>query len=226
MKVELVVFDLAGTTVQDNRDVHRILQFALRKHGITISLEDAKAVMGIPKPIAIKQLLSLRDPAGENGESRIQLIHDDFVSTMIAFYQYDPSVREKSGASELFRKLKERKLKIVVDTGFDREITALLLERMGWEAQGLIDGSVTSDEVKRGRPYPDLVFRAMEVAGVRDVNAVAKVGDTPFDLQEGKSAGCQFVIGITSGAFTREELQKEFHTHLIDDLSELETILN
>jgi phosphonatase-like hydrolase len=226
MKIELVVFDLAGTTVQDNRDVHRILQFALRKHGVTISLEDANSVMGIPKPIAIKQLLALCDADGENSEARIQRIHDDFVSTMIAFYQYDPSVREKSGASELFRKLKERKLKIVVDTGFDRAITAPLLERMGWEAQGLIDGSVTSDEVKRGRPYPDLVFRAMEVAGVYDANKVAKVGDTPFDLLEGKSAGCQFVIGITSGAFTREELQKEFHTHLIDDLSELEKILN
>lgn len=226
MKIELVVFDLAGTTVQDNRDVHRILQFALRKHGITISLEDANAVMGIPKPIAIKQLLALRDPAGENGESRIQLIHDDFVSTMIAFYQYDPSVREKLGASELFRKLKERKLKVVVDTGFDREITAPLLERMGWQAQGLIDGSVTSDEVRRGRPHPDLIFKAMEITGITDASAVAKVGDTPFDLQEGKSAGCQFVIGITSGAFAREDLQKEFHTHLIDSLDELESILS
>lgn len=226
MKIELVVFDLAGTTVQDNRDVHRILQFALRKHGVTISLEDANAVMGIPKPIAIKQLLELRDPTGDNTALRIQLIHDDFVSTMIAFYQFDPSVSEKSGASELFKRLKERKLKVIVDTGFDREITTPLLERMGWEAQGLIDGSVTSDEVKLGRPHPDLIYKAMELTGVRDVSAVAKIGDTPSDLQEGKAAGCQFVIGITSGAFTREELQKEFHTHLIDRLGELESILN
>jgi phosphonatase-like hydrolase len=225
MKIELVVFDLAGTTVQDNRDVHRILQFALGKHGVTISLEDANAVMGIPKPIAIKQLLALRDSAGEHPDARIQLIHEDFVSTMMAFYQFDPSVKEKPGASELFKKLKQKKLKIVVDTGFDRAITTPLLERMGWQAQGLIDGSVTSDEVKQGRPHPDLIFKAMELTGIQHPTAVAKVGDTPSDLQEGKAAGCRFVIGVTNGAFTREQLRQEFHTHLIDNLSELESIL-
>ena len=41
MKIELVVFDLAGTTVKDNQDVHRVLRVALRHAGVDISLEDA-----------------------------------------------------------------------------------------------------------------------------------------------------------------------------------------
>ncbi len=225
MKIRLVVFDLAGTTVLDNRNVERILQLALKKHGVFVKEEDANSVMGMPKPMAIRQLLSKYDAGGDKLELSVQRIHNDFIDLMKLFYETNPDVKEKPGASALFKKLKERKLKLIVDTGFDRVITNPLLKRMGWEKHGLIDGSVTNDEVARGRPHPDLIFKAMELTGIEDVHAVAKVGDTPYDLQEGKAAGCRWVIGITDGAFTRQQLQKEFHTHLIDNLSELESIL-
>jgi len=96
-----------------------------------------------------------------------------------------------------------------------------LLERMGWEKNGLIDGSITSDEVAKGRPHPDMIYRAMELTGVTDVEAVAKVGDTLSDLQEGTAAGCGWVIGVTTGAYSHEELQKGPHTHLVQHLSEM-----
>jgi phosphonatase-like hydrolase len=226
MAVQLVVCDLAGTTVHDNQDVHKVLQRALAEHGVHISLSDANEVMGIPKPVAIEKLLAKRYTGSRRvDEFWIHSIHNDFVRYMIDFYTNDESVKEKEGASETFRKLKESKLKIVVDTGFDRPITNPLLERLGWEREGLIDGSVTSDEVERGRPYPDMIYKAMEIAGVSDVQAVAKVGDTTSDLQEGKAAGCRYVIGVTTGAFSKAELEREFHTHLVSELKELIPII-
>ena len=57
MPVELIVFDLAGTTVKDNSDVHRVMQKALKKFEVEISLDDANTVMGLPKPIAIYELI-------------------------------------------------------------------------------------------------------------------------------------------------------------------------
>ena len=57
MSPELIVFDLAGTTVKDNHDVHRALQNALARYGALISLDEANTVMGIPKPLAIRTLL-------------------------------------------------------------------------------------------------------------------------------------------------------------------------
>jgi phosphoglycolate phosphatase-like HAD superfamily hydrolase len=97
---------------------------------------------------------------------------------------------------------------------------------MGWEKKGLLDASVTSDEVKQGRPYADLIYKAMELTGVTDVAQVAKVGDTIYDLQEGDAAGCKWVIGITSGAYTRSQLQTGPHTHLVDSLYELKDVFN
>ena len=65
----------------------------------------------------------------------------------------------------------------------------------------------------------------MDIAGIDIPDEVAKVGDTASDLLEGTAAGCKYVIGITSGAFSKEELEKEPHTHLIVHLNEILTIL-
>ena len=156
----------------------------------------------------------------------VAAIHEDFVKEMISFYKTDPDVSERKGVSNVFRKLKDSKLKVIVDTGFDRPITDALLDRLGWTSQNLIDGSVTSDEVPRGRPYPDMIFRAMVLTGVTHPSHVAKIGDTASDLMEGTSAGCGIVIGITTGAFTKQQLLLEKHTHLIDEIDDVLEILN
>ena len=222
MGIKLIVFDLAGTTVKDDKDVHRVLQQALEKSDVQISIEDANAVMGIPKPVAIRELLKKSYHGDrEITEEWIDIIHREFVTEMIRFYKEDPSVGEKEGVSETFRSLKERGIMIAIDTGFDRPITAPLLERLGWIENGLIDCSVTSDEVERGRPYPDLVFKAMQLTGIETAQHVAKVGDTSSDLEEGNSAGCGLVIGITTGSFTRDELSNMKHSFLIENIPEV-----
>jgi phosphonatase-like hydrolase len=224
MPVELVVFDLAGTTVHDNNDVPRILQKSLERFDVEISIKEAARVMGIPKPIAIKTLLDERGFV-QSDEEMIDKIHQAFIAEMILFYKTNDSVREKEGVSHTFQKLKSVGIKVAVDTGFDRQITTPLLERMGWLKNDLIDFSVTSDEVPRGRPFPDMIFKSMALTGVSEVSRVAKVGDTASDMQEGIAAGCQWVIGVTTGAYTREELTKEKHTHLIDTIPEVLSIL-
>ena len=224
MKIQLVVFDLAGTTVKDNKDVHRMLQAALEESGVAISIDEANAVMGIPKPVAIEKLLRLRKCANLSSPT-IQKIHDRFVTKMIDFYKSDPAVSETVGVTDTWKRLKARGIKIAVDTGFDRAITAPLLERLGWNISGLLDASVTSDEVSHGRPSPDLILKAMKLTGVTDARQVAKVGDTAADLQEGTAAGCGLVIGIISGAYPASALAREPHTHLISTIPQLLPVL-
>lgn len=222
-KPELVVFDLAGTTVNDNKDVHRVLQSVFKKIHMRITIEEANQVMGIPKPVAIRMLLEKHNYPYIS-ELFIHEIHHHFVQRMIDFYRKHKSVVEKDGASEVFKYLKSQGIKVAVDTGFDREIVKPLLSRMGWEKNGLLDASITSDEVKHGRPFPDLIFKAMELTGVKEVSKVAKVGDTIYDLEEGTAAGCGWTIGITTGAFSKDQLVEGPHTHLIEHLTELKHI--
>lgn len=224
MQIELAVFDLAGTTVKENFDVQRTLQNAFKKSGLDITIEQANKVMGIPKPVAIRELLEkINHP--QITDDFIDHIHSVFVADMISFYQHDPTVQENDGVSETFKSLKSHGIKIVVDTGFDRPIVSALLNRLSWEKQGLIDGSVTSDEVANGRPHPDLIVKAMAIAGVSDPKRVAKIGDTISDLGEGTAAGCGLVVGITSGSFSKEQLMAVPHTHIIERIPQIVGVL-
>lgn len=219
-KPALVVFDLAGTTIEDNGDIHRMLKAVFREYHLDISLEEVNAVMGIPKPVAIRKLLLLHRYPNVT-EEIVSDIHDRFVRSMIHFYRFDSSVKEKEGVSRTFSSLKTQGVLVAVDTGFNRMIARPLLERMGWAREGLLDFSVTSDEVPHGRPQPDLIHKAMKLGGISSPARVAKVGDTVSDVQEGKAAGCGWTIAISTGACNKVELLRESPTHLIEQIPEV-----
>jgi phosphonatase-like hydrolase len=225
MKPQLIVLDMAGTTVYDDRDVSKSLQKALAGAGVEIPIEEADALMGIPKPIAIRQLLQkfITNNSFITDEL-IDKIHDDFLKHIIHHYETDPNVREKEGVTEIFSLLKDNDIKIAIDTGFDRPTADAVFKRLCWQEKGLIDMSITSDEVENGRPYPDMVFKAMNAFGITDAKMVAKVGDTASDMLQGDSAGCGWVIGVTTGAYSEDDLKKFPHTHLIQQISELKDI--
>jgi phosphonatase-like hydrolase len=224
MKLKLIVFDMAGTTVRDFDNVHEAIQEALSNEDIYVSREDVNGVMGMPKPVAIETLLNQEMEGNEVSDALIQTIFEDFENIMVDFYRNDPMITSTAGAEELFELLKRHHIKVAIDTGFSRRIADTIIERLQWKDKELIDFSVTSDEVESGRPKPDMIFKAMEALGIENVLQVAKVGDTVSDLMEGSAAGCKYVIGITSGAYTREELMNAPHTHLIESLSEIPDI--
>ena len=226
MQIELVVFDMSGTTVYDGDAVHRCLHDALRATGVKVSRMEINSVMGIAKPLAIRTLLErkLPDPAQVTTEL-VDRTHVQFVARMLAFYHTAPGVREVEGARTTMMSLRAAGIKVALDTGFSRAIADAILNRLDWLTPHLLDTTVTSDEVLRGRPHPDMIFRAMELTGVRDAQHVAKVGDTPSDLEEGTAAGCAMVIGVTHGSHTREELAVCSHTHLIDSVADLPALL-
>jgi phosphonatase-like hydrolase len=226
MQVELVVFDMSGTTVYDGDAVHRCLHDALRTINVKTSRAEINAVMGIAKPLAIRTLLAskLAGPT-QITDDLVDRTHLQFVSRMMAYYHTAPAVCEVEGACETFKTLRAAGIKLALDTGFSRAIADAILDRLGWQNPSLLDATVTSDEVLRGRPFPDMILRAMELTGVKDVRRVVKVGDTPSDLQQGMAAGCGLVVGVTKGSHTREELEAEPHTHLIGSVVELPQLL-
>jgi phosphonatase-like hydrolase len=216
-RFRLAVFDLAGTTVQDANTVGGCLQAALEAAGIPAPLDQVNAVMGISKPVAIRGLI---EAAGLHGD--VDAIHEDFRARMMETYRTSEEVREIEGAGECFRGLKEMGIRVTVDTGFDRETTAILLDRMDWE--GLVDDSITSDEVEQGRPAPDMILELCRRAGAEPSETV-KIGDTPSDVAQGRSAGAGLVIGVTHGTHTRQQMLALEPDEIADSLAEVLAII-
>ncbi|MCI0462098.1 MAG: HAD hydrolase-like protein [Gemmataceae bacterium] len=89
----------------------------------------------------------------------------------------------------------------------------------------MIDAVVASDSVPRGRLHPDMIRLLMDRLGGQEVRKVAKVGDTTADLAEGTNAGCGLVIGVTSGSYTREQLQAHSHSHILKSVVEVPDVV-
>jgi phosphonatase-like hydrolase len=222
--IELIIFDMAGTTVSEGGAVYQCLRDTLEANGLEVSANSVHEVKGMDKYEALRILIEKSDMRDELLPG-LDAIHEDFVERMIGFYRSDPSVGEIPGASETFRRLRQAGVKVALNTGFSRDIAQTLIDRLGWERDELIDASVTSDEVDRGRPHPDMIRLLMMKLGVADPRRIAKVGDTPADLLEGRNAECGLVIGVTKGSSTREQLERFQHDHLIGSVAELPELL-
>ena len=224
--VQLVVFDIAGTTMLDRGNVAAAFTAAMLQQGYSISEEEVNPLMGYKKPVAIRMLLDRHErDAAAITESLIAGIHDRFVELMIIYYKTGEGVEPLPGVDKVFSYLREQGVKIGLDTGFSKDIAQTIVDRLGWERDGKVDYVVASDEVPSGRPAPFMIRKMMEEAGISNPLHVVKIGDTEVDINEGINAGCLLSIGITTGAFTREELVKYHPSHIIDHIEELIPIL-
>lgn len=224
--VKLVVFDIAGTTVKDNGEIATAFHDAMKENGYDIPDEKIYPLMGYKKTEAIKIMLEeYESDAASITTEYINSIHERFVELMVQYYANTNELQALPNAEKMFAWLKEKKIKIGLDTGFPTEITNVLIERLGWLKEKKIDYVVCSNEVPAGRPHPYMIKKMMKAAGIENPQQVIKLGDTEVDVNEGKNAGCLYSIGVTTGAFTKEALEPYQPDFIIDDLIELVDIL-
>lgn len=223
MATKLVILDMAGTTVADDDAVAIAFQKAFAAHGYEIAVDDVRPLMGYKKVYAVKRVLELSDI--EADEHLVGKIHDQFVAEMIEHYKTSPTVMPAPGAEELLAWLKDKEIRVAMNTGFPKSIADVIMNRFQWVDRNLVDDYIASDEVELGRPHPFMIGKLMENGGIENPQEVVKVGDTEVDINEGRNAGCGMVIGITSGAFTRDELNQYHPDYVIDNLDELKTLI-
>jgi len=224
--IQLVVFDIAGTTVHDKGDVAHSFMEAFLDFGLTVPKEEVKKVMGFRKIDAIRRLLEKYAPAQKGDRALIDRIHDRFITSMISFYRTEKELRPLPHAEEVFSALKQKGMQIALNTGFTRAVTDTILQRLHWDnGHGLIDQVICSDEVPEGRPFPYMIHQLMERLHIVSPTRVLKVGDTEVDVEEGRNAGCGVVVSVTTGAYTRTQLEQYHPDHIIDSLEELMPII-
>jgi phosphonatase-like hydrolase len=217
--IDLVALDMAGTTIDDRGAVYVALRRSVEETGATVESADLQRWMGTDKVEAISALMRLGRVHPE--EKAVRAAFGRFRSLLDQFYLESPPVA-LPGVEDALATLRDRGVRVALTTGFDDTVAGPLLESLGWKAGSgeLLDAVVTTSHVRSGRPAPFLIHHAMELTGVDDVRRVLAAGDTIVDLQAACNAGV-IAVGVTTGALTREELERHPHDYVLDGVVQI-----
>lgn len=107
------------------------------------------------------------------------------------------------GAEEVLRELRGRGLGLAVVTNTHRSLATLILNH--FHLYNHFDVVMGGDDVRRGKPEPEIVLKACRALGSPASRAVL-VGDTENDMKAGKAAGCTTIGLGVEGVFRIEGL--------------------
>lgn len=217
MTTELVVLDMAGTTVADDGLVVRAFTEAIGTVGVPAEehpgmLRYVLDTMGQSKITVFRALLHDEDRARQ-ANAAFEAAYGDLVRS--------GACTPIPGAEDVVRGLRETGVKVAFTTGFAPGTQQAILDALGW--RDLADLALAPGDGVRGRPYPDLVLTAALWLEVTDVRRIAVAGDTPADVLCGLRACASVVAGVLTGAARREDLAGA--THVLDSVRDLPAVL-
>lgn len=218
--IRLVIFDVAGTIVEDHGEIVRAFAIALKDNNIDASEDELLRWKGASKREVIRHFVQRQHgPRTDAAEDVVERTYNAFCDVLETQYEIIPV----KGAAETFRWLQARGVQICTTTGFYRDMYDVIVAKVGWKY--LFQSSVCSDDVTCGRPAPYMIFRAMEAARVMNVSEVMNVGDTPLDLQAAANAGVRANVGVLTGIYGAERLSREKPTHILSSIAELPVLI-
>lgn len=223
-EIDLAVFDMAGTTVNESNVVYKTVQKEINRQGYNVSLEEVLQYgAGKDKHQAIIDVL--KNVTTEPSNDYIaDLIFENFKKALQKAYE-TLEVTAFEGVYSLLLYLRTNNIKVVLNTGYDKKTATLLLDKLGWTIGTDIDALITMDDVSQGRPHPDMIYKAMELYNITDTSRVLKAGDSAIDIEEGINANCGITVGVLTGAQSKEQLQKAKPTYILEELSALKDFI-
>lgn len=215
-KIEAVIFDWAGTTVDYGCFAPVQAFVEVFKHfGIEPTMQEVREPMGMLKRDHIKTMLDMpriqklwNEKYWENPtESDVDALYALFESKLMGIL--DRFADPKPYVLETVEKLRGQGIKIGSTTGYT-DMMMKVVTKKAKEAGYEPDAWFSPDSVNNvGRPYPFMIFKNLEKLKVTSVEKVIKVGDTVSDIKEGKNAGV-YTVGIIEGSSEMALTQAEY----------------
>lgn len=230
--IKLCVFDMAGTTVNEDNLVYKTVRNAINEALQSAGKSDKQVDLdlcleygaGKEKNKAIYDILNTLGLSGSEVEFLTDTAFITFKQSLEIAYSKD-TLSEFEGMSALFEQLKASGRNVVLNTGYDVKTANKIMTILGWSVGNQIDALVTADDVENGRPAPDMITLAMKKFNIDNSQQVLKAGDSGIDIEEGQNAGCGLVLGVLSGAQNEQQLVKYSPDAILDKLTELKELI-
>ena len=173
------VFDLDGTLIRSKGVWSDIDRQFFEKRGLTVPEDYCKAVSTKnfrTAAVYTKELLGLEDSV----ESIMQEWHD------MAVYEYTHIIGEVDGAADFLRYLSGRGVKLGLATANSAALYEPVLKRLG--VYSLFDSFATTEEVERGKGFPDVYELVCERLGEKSSDTIV-FEDLPEGIRGAKLGG-------------------------------------
>jgi pyrophosphatase PpaX len=208
MRYPVILFDLDGTLI----DSGPIIMASMRHASVTVlglepDEERVRAAIGGPGLIA--QMRDL-DPNRVDELVAVYRAHNEPLHATLEAFE---------GIFELLGELRRRGHRLGIVTAKRVSTVHLAFERFPLLRE-LTEVLVGAEDTERHKPDPDPVLEALRRLGARPDDAVY-VGDSPFDIRAGKSAGALAVAVGWGGIHPDERLLAEEPDALVRHPQEL-----
>ncbi len=225
-KIKMAIFDVAGTTAQDGGLVVEAFQSAMVSMGSLLGTPEMERMTNYVNATMGERKIDVFMHLCDGNSERANIAHDRFIESYISLVNAG-KLREFDGITELFNQLRESGVAVAITTGFPRDILQTIIDSLKWAPH--IDFSVASSEVAKGRPAPDMIFRAIELYNKRFTTHIsaedtAVIGDTEADIKAGVSAGASIIAGVSTGVHNPEQLFHAGATHVLEGSVHLPSI--
>ncbi|WP_338673781.1 phosphonatase-like hydrolase [Streptomyces sp. SCSIO 30461] len=217
--LDLVVLDMAGTTVADGGLVELAFSSAAERLGEDPAgmIGHVRATMGESKITVFRHLFGGDEERAQQANRAFEEAYGELVS--------QGRITPVPGAAEAIAALRDQGRTVVLTTGFARVTQDAILDVLGWRELVTLT-LCPADAGGRGRPYPDMVLAAFLRTGAVDhVRQVVVAGDTSYDMLSGVRSGAGLVAGVLTGAHSTEALTAHGATHVLPSVAELPALL-
>jgi phosphonoacetaldehyde hydrolase len=201
-RVEAVIFDWAGTTVDHGSLAPaRAVTELFARRGIAITDAETRRDMGLFKKDHIRRILAgqrvegeWRRKTGRRPEERdVESLYAEFGPLQMEIL--DAHAQVIGGVTEVAERVRRRGVKLASTTGYPRPMLDFLLVRAADQGYAP-DLSYCPEDVGGGRPLPWMCWRIALELRLSSMSGAVKVGDTAGDIQEGRNAG-MWTVGVT-----------------------------
>ena len=181
--IEAVVFDMDGVLVDTEHLWDEVREALTREWGGRYTPEAQEAMMGMSSlewSRYLHEVVGLREPP--------ETINAEVVRRMLARYETDLPV--VPGAVEAVDRLAAAGLRLALASSSNRELIDAVLRAL--ELTALFQVTVSSEEVARGKPAPDVYLEAARRLGLEPARCAA-IEDSASGIRAARAAGMRVI---------------------------------
>ncbi|MEU9700422.1 HAD family hydrolase [Streptomyces sp. NPDC047981] len=208
--VRAALFDVDGTLTDTNHLHVTSWWEALRQAGHQVPMHAVHRALGLPGPDLLEHLLG--PGHGEAEQARMRTAHDVLYATFFC------RIAPMPGAGDLLRALASGGWRVVLVTSASGDELSALTDAI--DAEDAVHAATSADDVEHGKPHPEPVRQALELAGAEPGRAVF-VGDSVWDMRAARRAGVSWCAGLLCGGIPAADLKQAGADSVHEDPAEL-----